>query len=198
MSLLLHTRARLAAGARRTVAKRPWLQWFLIVALAIGVAASVHDRMAALDAERAAWGTTVEVWIGNGDHEIGDEIAAAHAEIPAAVVPDGAVADSPTGMAARQRIGRGEIITDGDVMAPDDEDALAPAGWLITPLDEPTPSGATLGERVQVVSGGYVIADRGVVVGFVEEVTLVALPADIAPLVPAAAESADVTLLRVP
>jgi hypothetical protein len=170
----------------------------MIVALAASVAAAVHHRMMRLDAERAAWGAKAQVWVSDGIHAIGDEIAAVRSEVPAAVAPADAVGDSPIGMVARQRIGRGEIITDGDVMAPGDEDALVPAGWLITPLDESTPSGAAIGERVQVVSGGYVIADRGVVVGFVEEVTLVALPADIAPLVPAAAESAVVTLLRIP
>jgi len=198
MSLLLHTGARVAAGARRMVARRPWLQWLLIVALAAGVTASVHDRMKALDAERSAWGATTDVWVSDTVHATGDEIVAVRSEVPVAVVPDGALDESPIGLTARQRIGLGEIVTEDDVMVPDDEGALVPAGWLITPVDESTPSGSELGERVQVASGGYVIADRAVVVGFVEQVTLVALPADIAPLVPAAAESSDVTLLRVP
>lgn len=198
MSRLLRTRARVTIGVRRTVARRPWLQWVVIVVLAAAVTRGVHDRIEALDAQRGSWGETVHVWTSEIVHGTGDDIVAVRMPVPVAIAPDGAVDLSPAGLAARRHIGRGEIITEADVMGADDEHALVPTGWLITPIDESPRSGATLGEEVQVVSGGYVLADRAVVIGFHDDVILVAIPSEVAPLVPAAAETADVTLLRVP
>lgn len=198
MSHLLHTWSRVAAGLRRTAARRPWIQWLVIVALAGSAAAVAHRRMAAIDAARDGWGDAVPVWVARGDAEVGEPLATTRAEAPRAMVPDGAVTFDPAGLVARQRIGPGEIVTTVDVMPLGDLASLTPDGWLVTPVDERPASGASAGERVRVVSGGFVLAEQGVVVGAIDHVTLVALPADVAPLVPAAAESGDVTLLRIP
>ena len=72
----------------------------------------------------------------------------------------------------------------------------APPDWLVAPLRESLPSGAAVGERVQVVSDGFVLATEAVVIDHVDGVTLVAVPPDVAPLVPAASDS--VALLRAP
>lgn len=180
---------------RRVVARRPWIQWALVAALAAGVAASVADAMAGLDAERAAWGRPVTVWVAAHEVGAGDVVVAEPATVPTAVRPEGAVRD-PGGAIARQTIGRGEIVTEVDVV--DDERGLAPADWLVAPVRESLPSGAMVGERVLVASDGIVLAPDAIVIGFVDDVTLVAAPPDVAPLLPAASDTSRVALLRTP
>lgn len=182
---------------RRVIARRPWIQWFVIVSLALALGAAVEDAVSAVERERDAWGESVTVWIATSDTDVGDVVDARSDAVPVAIRPERATGTDPTGSAARQAIGRGDIVTDLDVMPPDDELALVPDGWLVAPLRQSTPSGAGLGDAVLVASDGFVVAE-GLVVGFVDDVTLVAVPAVDAPLVPAAAETARVTLLRVP
>ena len=182
-------------AVRRLVARRPWIQWLVIVALAGGVAVSVTDAMARVEAERATWGSSVTVWVAADDISPGQPIAVDAMEVPVAVRPDGAAAD-PDGTTARQAIGRGEIVTELDVV--DVGDSLSPVGWLVAPIRESLPSGAQLGDRVQVTSDGFVLAPDAMVVGFVDDVTLVAAPPDVAALLPAASTTTGVALLHTP
>lgn len=182
-------------AVRRLVARRPWIQWLVIAAVAIGLAASVADAMARVDAERAAWGSSVTVWVAAHDISPGEPIAVEALEVPEAVRPVGA-ADDPAGAVARQVIGRGEIVTEVDIV--DSDGSLAPPGWVIAPVRESLPSGAGLGDRVQVASDGFVIASDALVVGFVDDVALVAAPAEVAALLPAASVTTSVALLRTP
>lgn len=185
---------------RRFVARRPWVQWVAIFAIAIALMASVADAMARLEDERSAWGTSVVVWVASRDVEIGEPIAAGRRTVPESVRPRAAVgADrSPEGRPARRAIGAGEIVVGDDVSPPDDELALAPDGWLVAPVEESPRSGARAGDRVQVVSDGFVLADEAVVVGAVDGVTLVAVRPEIAPLLPAASGTGAISLVRVP
>lgn len=181
---------------RRLVARRPWVQWFAIAIAGVAVGASVADEMARLDAERASWGERVEVWVAIAETTVGEPIEAEPIEVPIAIVPHGAVHRLQPDAVARQTIGRGETIVDVDVWTP--HDASAPPGWLVAPVEESPPSGAAPGEHVRVVSDGFVVATDGIVVGRVDQVTLVAVPEDLAPLLPAASTTTGVTLLRVP
>lgn len=180
---------------RRLVARRPWIQWLVIAVVAVGVAASVADAMAGVDAARRSWGTTATVWVATADVSPGAPVHVEPIEIPVAIRPAHAARD-PEGMVARHAIGRGEIVTALDVV--DEDGSLAPTGWWVAPIRESLPSGAALGERVRVASDGFVIADDGVVVGFIDDVTLVAVPPDVAPLLPAASDTTTVALLRTP
>jgi hypothetical protein len=181
---------------RRVAARRPWLQWAVITTVALAVAATVADTMAAVDAEREEWGESVAAWVAAADHDIGDVLAAEVREVPLAVLPDDAVGDDPSGALARQSIGRGEIVTTLDAV--DGDRGIAPAAWLVAPVRESPPSGVGVGERVQVVSDGFVMAAEGIVVGFHDDVTLVAVDPSVAPLLPAASDTAHVALLRRP
>lgn len=186
---------------RRLVARRPWVQWVVIVLLAAGVSAGVRQRLTALDTARREWGRSVTVWVAEEEAAVGDPLAARSMQVPAAIVPPGAVIEGPHGMRARRAVGPGEIVTTADVMATGDDIALAPPGWLVAPVVERPSSGARMGERVQITTGGIVVVPHAVVVatGVGDDgVTLVAVPAEQAPLVPAAAETAWVTLLREP
>ena len=99
---------------------------------------------------------------------------------------------------ARQRIAAGEVITAPDVSERDGPRALVPEGWLAVAIVESPSSGAGIGDRVQIASEGTVISSDAVVIGFVDDATLVAAPADEAPLLPAAAAAGGVALLLVP
>lgn len=183
----------ITARLRRLVARRPWVQWVVIGLLAAAVATSVSVRMAELEAARRSWGTTARVWVATRDVAVGEPIAVEAVDVPVDVRPPGAT-DDPSGAIARQEIGRGEIVTTIDLV----DHSTTPAGWLVAPVRESLPSGAVIGERVSVVSDGFVLAGEGVVTGFVGDVTLVAVPAEVAPLLPAASDTTRVALLRAP
>lgn len=180
---------------RRLVARRPWIQWLLIVLIALGVTAEVADAMAGVAAARRSWGTSATVWVATADASPGAPVHVEPIEVPVAIRPPHAARD-PQGAVARHQIGGGEIVTTLDVV--DADGSPAPPGWLVAPIRESLPSGATLGERVRVASDGFVIAEEGIVVGFVDDVTLVAVPPEVAPLLPAASDTTTVALLRTP
>lgn len=186
---------RIMPTVRRLVARRPWVQWVVIVTVALGVAAAVADAVAGVEAARRAWGTSTTVWVTTDAAPAGAAIRVTAIEVPVALRPPDAAID-PHGSIARHEVGRGEIVSTHDIVGEDG--SLAPSGWLVAPIRESLPSGAVLGERVAVASDGFLIADDGVVVGFVDDVTLVAVPPEVAPLLPAASATATTALLRAP
>jgi SAF domain len=192
--------ASAAAAARRILVRRPWIYWSFVAVATIGTAASMLQRTDHIDAAREAWGTSRTVWVAVGPHVPGDALTAETREVPAAIVPDGALtdADRPIGAIARQRIGAGEIIHLVDVAANDRPQAITPVGWLAVPVIESPPSAARLGDRVVVASDGLVISADAVVVGANDEVTLIAVPAADAPGVAAADDAGALTLLLRP
>jgi hypothetical protein len=187
-------------STRRALARRPWLQWALIVALAAVVATSVHGHIRRSDAERDAWAETRTVFVAASPTDIGESPQVERIDVPVGIMPDGAVAADQTidGLVARQRIGLGEIITEIDLIVDAGPQAMTPPGWLAVPIVESPPSGARLGDRVQVASDGFVISADAVVVGRLDGVTMLAVPADEAPLLPAASASGTLTLLLEP
>lgn len=135
--------------------------------------------------------------VASADLAPGDALTVERRTAPAAIVPSGAVATA-AGLRARQHIGAGEIITGTDVVRGEGALALVPRGWLAVPVIESPRSGADVGDRVLVASDGITLADDAIVVGFVDDATLVAVAGDRAPLLPAAAAESALTLLRRP
>ena len=196
-----HHLHHVTVAARRQLARRPWLYWALVAVIAAACAATVLERVDQVDRARLAWGEGVTVLVATRDIEPGDRLGDAVGEriVPAAVVPDAAAVAEPGGAVggrARQHVTAGEIITTVDVAA-DGPLALAPDDWLVVPVVESPGSGAEPGDRVQIVGDGLVISTEAIVIGPIDGATLVAVPADEAPLLPAAAER-GLTLLRVP
>jgi hypothetical protein len=187
----------IVVSTRRLLVRRPWIQWVVIIAVATAIAASVDARLGRVDAERRAWGSTRTVLVTTGPIEVGDPLQVERRQMPVALVPGGAI-DQPDEALARQRIGTGEIVTDVDVVADRGPQALTPEGWLAVPVVESPRSGATEGDRVQVASDGFVISADALVVGGFDDVTVLAVPADEAPLLPAAANAGSLTLLLKP
>ena len=192
----------LPVAVRRLLVRRPWIYWALVTAVCVATAAVVADRMQQISAARAGWGEERPTWVATADAAPGAPLAVAVRRMPAAVVPAAALDpehDQPP-LLARHDVSAGEIITAVDV-APADRSAplaLVPDGWLAVPIVESTRSGADIGDRVELASGGVVIAPEALVVGHSEDVTLLAVPSEVAAIIPAAAEADGVTLLRTP
>jgi hypothetical protein len=129
--------------------------------------------------------------------EVLDDVTDVRA-LPEPMVPVDAVSELPAEATARQRIAAGEIVTAHDVAATAGPQALIPDGWRAVPVAEPVPSGAAVGDDVEVASGGIVVAGEGVVVGTLADGVLVAVSADVAAQVAQASATGEVTLLLKP
>jgi hypothetical protein len=190
---------RLAVRCRRAVARHRWLRRLLVVGAAVAVASTTFSRLERVDAARARWGDTLEVLVATAGSDAGEPLRVEVRSLPAAMVPAGSVAadrvDDP--LVARQRVTVGEVVVDADVTV-DGPLGLVPDGWLAVPVVESPPSGAAAGERVQVASEGVVIAAEALVVGHQGDATLIAVPADAAPLLPVAATDGTLAVLRSP
>jgi hypothetical protein len=116
------------------------------------------------------------------------------------MVTEAALGPEDAALVARQHIAEGEVVTIVDVGRGDRSGplGLAPDGWLAVPIVESPASGAAIGDRVRLAGDGMVIAAEAVIVGHHDDVTLVAVPAGVAPLVAAAAESGGLVVLLAP
>lgn len=182
---------------RRALAKRPWLYWAGVGGLALLAGVIVSQAASGIDDAKAAWGEPRSVLVAVVDIEPGAPLTEAtqRREIPAPLVPLGAVTDVEPGAVARQRIGLGEVVMAHDVSSIAGPQALIPDGWLAVAIAEPVPSGAGVGDDVAIASGGVTLADEGVVVGVDAEAVLVAVPTDVASQVAQAASTGDIALL---
>jgi hypothetical protein len=190
----------LVARVRHVLARRPWLYWSAVLLLAAIAGLVVADAAARVDAARRAWGVTRPVVVAVADvapGEVLDDVTDVRA-LPEPMVPVDAVSELPAEATARQRIAAGEIVTAHDVAATAGPQALIPDGWRAVPVAEPVPSGAAVGDDVEVASGGIVVAGEGVVVGTLADGVLVAVSADVAAQVAQASATGEVTLLLKP
>ena len=182
---------------RRVLAPRPWVRWTVMAVCASLFLLAVADHRRQVSTARDRWGETRTVWVADRPVAPGEPIAATPTDHPTAVLPDDPVEHDPSGVAARQSIGAGEVVVLVDV-APNGAPAdLIPVDWLAVPIVEAAPSAAAVGERVVVTTDGVVVSEEGLVVADVGGAPLVAVPSDVAPIV-ALANDAGITLLRMP
>jgi hypothetical protein len=188
------------ARARHLLARRPWLYWVAVSALAVAAGWVAAGSASALDEARRSWGTPRDVVVAAVDIAPGDELAGRTTtrRIPVPLVPPRAVDDVADGARARQRITVGEVLTEPDVAATVGPRALIPAGWSAVPVAEAVPSGAPIGDPVRPVAGGVVLAAEALIVGHAGDAVIVAVPADEAPQVAMAAARGEVALLLEP
>lgn len=191
---------RLMPAVRRLLVRRPWIHWSLVVACSLATAATLLERVDRIDAARDRWGTTRQVLVASRDLAPGEPLAVTAHLLPDELVPESALDDSHTESIARQHIAVGEIVTTADVGRRDLAGplALVPDGWVAVPIVESPASGAAIGDQVQLAGDGMVIAPEAMIVGYHDDVTLVAVPAEVAPIVPVAAESGGLAVLLVP
>ena len=186
-----------SVAGRRLLVKHPWVYWLVVGVAALGTAASVLARSDAIEAERAAWGEAVTVFVADRSLAPGDPLAVTAVEVPRAMIPPDALT-RPDASTVRRHVGEGEIVVAADVAATSAPHALIPPGWLGVPVVESPASGAAVGDRVMLVSDGIVISGDAIVAGHHDDVTIVAVPEAVAPAVPAAADAQRLTLLLVP
>jgi len=185
------------AQLRRLLARRPWLYWAAVGALALMIGVLVAQATSQVEAARESWGETQTVIVAAADIAPGDPLVGAteSRDLPAPMVPDGAVTEVDPAATATQRVAAGETVMMHDVASVNGPQALIPDGWLAVAVAEPVASGARVGDDVSVASGGIVIAPAAVVVGLTGESVLVAVAAGEAAQVAQAATSGDVALL---
>ncbi len=190
------------AKLRVTLARHRWIRW-VIVALAASLAGLfATQRVAVVDAERDAWGTTVDVVVARADLAAGDSIDGAttvHTEPwPAALVPASALREVPADARLRQRVNAGEALTEADISSGVGPASLADEGTAVVGISDALARNATVGLDVQVSSEGIVLAAHATVVEVTDDVTYVAVAIDDAPAVAAAAQAGFASLIFLP
>jgi hypothetical protein len=173
-----------------------------VLTAALGTGISLRERVAGIDAARRAWGEGREVLVARRDTRPGEAVEIDVRELPAAVVPPGALGREAgtQSLVARQDVSAGEVVTAIDVgrAGAAGAAALLPDGWAAVPIVESPPSGAAIGARVQIAAEGVVLAADAIVAGYHDDVTLVAVPADVAPMVALGARAGGVAVLLLP
>lgn len=170
---------------RMLLARRPWIYWLFVVAVAAGVALSVTAALAEVRRERDSWGETVTVFVSTEAISIGDPIAASveTREVPRAMAPAEAMQTMPDAATAVQRISPGEIIVGVDIVAGRGPLALLPEGWLAIFVDVSVSETFSVGDSAAVLAGGDTVAPHAIVVGVLADGVVVGVPADVAPIV---------------
>ena len=92
----------------------------------------------------------------------------------------------------------GEVVVAADLAVADGPAALADPGTLAVGITDPLAHDVRIGLEVQVVSEGVVLADGARVVGVAEEVIFVAVQAQAAATVAAAAHDSAASIVFVP
>jgi len=171
-----------------------------VTALASGF--TVRQRMGDIDDARDAWGEARQVLVARSDTRPGELLAVDVRRVPAALVPIAALEDDAGdgSLIARQDVPAGAIVTEVDVgrAGRDVPAALLPDGWAAVPIVESPPSGAAVGAHVQIVAEGVVLAPDAIVVGYHDDVMLIAVPGELAPMVAAGADAGGVAVLLLP
>ncbi len=189
------------ARVRHHLARRPWLYWMFVGSAALGVGLLVNDAIAGIDTARQAWGDDRRVLVATRDGAPGDLVddVVIFELRPSPLVPAGALIEAPGPDARlRQHVRTGEMLVDADVVATGDPAALVPPGWRAVAVAEPVPSGARIGDRVEVAAGGLRLSEDGVVVGTGDGAVVVAVPLEVAPMVAHASATGDAVLLLAP
>jgi SAF domain len=183
------------AWVRLMVARHPSIYWSAIAVTAGVVALGTASALSGVDTARRSWGRQETVWVATASIEPGELITATSRDVPAAVVPVGAIHDAPEGMTARQHLGEGEMVTSSDVAA-DGSAGLIPDGWVAFTVAMSVEHFA-IGDRLTVFSvdrllGPGLVVDRG------ESELMVAVPADAAPAMAGALLADAVTVALTP
>ncbi len=187
-----------AARARLVLARRPWIYWVVVTALAVVAASSVRSEMASIASERDTWGSTRSVLVARHQLEPGDPITADLISLPLAAFPADALTDEPDDAVVRQRVAAGEVLTRLDVTSRPGPAALADPGTIVVALSDPLARDVVVGLNVQVAADGLVLAEAARVTGVVDDVIFVAVSTTEAPTVAAAAQQGIASLLYLP
>lgn len=183
---------------RILLAHHPWVHWTLIACAAVGAGLVVGSEVDELAAEREAWGRTRPVLVATEDLVPDGPLAITSVERPLAAVPPEALAELPAGARLHQRVATGEVLVDVDLVATDGPARHAAEGTVVVGLVDPFAPTVAVGQRVQVVADGLVLAADATVVDVVADVTFVAVPPAAGAAVASSARAGSASLLFVP
>lgn len=186
------------AHARLALARRPYLYWAIVAALAVLAVAGVHRQNASIANERDRWGTTRTALVARRQLEPGDLVDATIVELPLAALPDQALDALDVGARVRQRVGAGEVLTILDVTPRHGPASTAEPGTVVVALADPLARDLTSGISVQVAADGFVLADGANITAVVDDVIFVAVDRHDGPTVAAAARQGTASLLYLP
>ncbi len=186
------------ARARIFSARHGWLRWSFVALLTVTAGFATHRQLSLVDAERNAWGQTVDVLVATDDLTPDGVIAVEVMQVPLAMVPPAALSTLPDGVRLRQRVSAGEIVTDADITPSPGPAAAAEQGTAVVPIVDPLAQGLVAGLAVRVSSEGIVLAEQATVVGVVDDIAFVAVPEGDAPMVAAAAHVGLASLIFLP
>lgn len=190
----MHTIVRV----RVYLARHDWIRWAIVAVLAAGVGWVGHQRAAAVERERVAWGATVEVVVASADLVPGGPLNVEVRSLPAAVLPRSALESVPPDARLRQYVAHGAVLTSADVASAPGPAGLAVTGSAVVGVIDPLARGASIGLAVAVASEGVTLAAVATIVGIEGEVVMIAVPSAEAPSVAAAAQLGTAALLFLP
>ena len=186
------------AQARIFSARHSWLRWSLVGLFAATAGVATHRQLAAVEAERATWGDTIDVIIAARDLSPDESIAVDILSVPVAMAPVAALTTLPDGARLRQRVTAGEILTDADITAAAGPAASAASGTAVVAVADPMARNVAVGLQIRVSSEGIVLADDATIVSIADDVVYVAVPERDAPMVAAAAHAGLASLIFLP
>lgn len=145
----------LLARLRWHLARSPWIGRTLVAMAALATWSSV--RAAGTDATTAAeqWGERITVWSTTRATRRGEVIVAEQREIPAALLPDGALTDAPVGKEATHDLAQGEIVVAIDVAEANDVDR----GSVVMSIPAEFVPSLLAGDRVAVFGSGELLCN---------------------------------------
>lgn len=193
------------ARGRQFLARHPSVHWLAVAACAALAAWTVHHRVAAIDAERDAWGSARTVLVAEAALAPGEPLepdSFRSTEVPVAVAPDTAVADLPAGARLHRPVGAGEILVADDLTAAVGPAGRAEVGTVVVGFAAPDGTaradGAAIGSAVRIVADGVVLATDGVVVDRIGSTVFVAVPEPDGASVAAAERNGSASIVYVP
>lgn len=183
---------RIGPRVRLVLARRPWLRWVVVMAIALAVGWNVKTRLDGVDDARSAWTDQRTVLVASLDHEPGDALVVESRILPAAASPRSALTVLPPGATVRQHVAHGEVVTETDVASGNGPAAAAESGEVVVAVSDPILSTAmstvSVGLRVSIHSEGIVLANDARITAVDGDVVFVALDVEDATAVSAAAQ----------
>lgn len=171
-------------------------QSIVVVIVCVVPAVLVAATMRSLERTRAQWTQSTPVLVVTIDvaaHEQITEHNSVFISLPDAIVPTDALTERPSHARSRIALTPRSMVTAAMLVAPTDA-AAVPAGWRIVALPDSLPMPPVqVGDVVDVVGGSSVLA-AAALVATMEPLT-VAVPADMAPAVAAAARLGEISLV---
>ena len=183
---------------RFALARRPWIRWMLVVALALTVAQIVRNTDADLARARDQWDETRTVLVATEPHAPGQGFVVEEREYPVVAVPPGSVLEIPSGSITRRHLGAGQVVVDEHLTGGSGPTALAEAGQVVVAVAHAGSAPPPIGTRVQIVGEGIVLSTEATVVGVDGDITWVAVPEFDAPVVADGVRRNLVSLVLVP